>query len=153
MFTFLSNNGYLEHRIQTGFLPKLSGTFELTAQMANIINKARIKQRSLVTTSLDLKNPFGEVHHNLIPAVLSYHHTPDETQHLIRSLNSDFCTSIVTDSCQTPFIKVDRGVFQGDCHSTFSSTISPIRNSINLAFLSTPFVMSTGFNSQMILPL
>ena len=59
MFTFLSNNGYLEHRIQTGFLPKLSGTFELTAQMANIINKARIKQRSLVTTSLDLKNPFG----------------------------------------------------------------------------------------------
>ena len=36
MFTFLSNNGYLEHRIQKGFLPKLSGTFEHTAQMALI---------------------------------------------------------------------------------------------------------------------
>ena len=39
MFTFLSNNGYSEHRIQKRFLPKLSGTFEHTAQTANIINK------------------------------------------------------------------------------------------------------------------
>ena len=29
------------------------------------INKARIKQRSVVITLLDLKNVFGEVHHNL----------------------------------------------------------------------------------------
>ena len=71
MFTFLLQNGYIEHRIQKGFLPKLSGTFEHTAQMAIIINKARIKQRSLIITLLDLKNAFGEVHHTLIPAVLS----------------------------------------------------------------------------------
>ena len=71
MFTFLSQNGYIEHRIQKGFLPKLSGTFEHTAQMAIIIDKARIKQRSLIITLLDLKNAFGEVHHTLIPAVLS----------------------------------------------------------------------------------
>ena len=98
MFTFLSNNGYLEHRIQKGFLPNLSGTLEHTAQMANIINKARINHRSLVITLLDLKNAFREVHHNLIPAVLSYHHIPDEIQHLIRSLYTDFHTSIVTDT-------------------------------------------------------
>ena len=34
--------------------------------MSNIINEVRIKQRSLVITSLDLKNTFDEVHHNLI---------------------------------------------------------------------------------------
>ena len=117
MFTFLSQNGYIEHRIQKGFLPKLSGTFEHTAQMANIINKARIKQRSLIITLLDLKNAFGEVHHTLIPAVLSYHNIPNEIQHLVRSLYSNFHTSIVTDSYQTPFIKVGRGVLQGDCLS------------------------------------
>ena len=117
MFAFLSKNGYIEHRIQKGFLPKLSGTFEHTAQMANIINKARTKQRSLIITLLDLKNAFGEVHHNLIPAVLSYHHIPNEIQHLIRSLYSNFHTSIITDSYQTPFIKVGRGVLQGDCLS------------------------------------
>ena len=117
MFTFLSEKEYIDHRIQKGFLPKLSGTFEHTAQMANIINKARTKQRSLIITLPDLKNAFGEVHHNLIPAVLSDHHNLNEIQHLIGSLYSNFHTSIITDSYQTPFIKVGRGVLQGDCLS------------------------------------
>ena len=34
MFSYLSSNKYLEHKIQKGFLPKLSGTFEHTAQIA-----------------------------------------------------------------------------------------------------------------------
>ena len=113
MFTFLSQNGYIEHHIQKGFLPKLSGTFEHTAQMANIITKARIKQRSLIITLLNLKNAFGEVHNTLIPAVLSYHNIPNEIQHLVRILYSNFHTSIVTDSYQTPFIKVGRVSFKG----------------------------------------
>ena len=45
--------------IQKGFTPNLSGTLEHTVQMTNIINNARIKQRSLVITLLDLKNAFG----------------------------------------------------------------------------------------------
>ena len=48
MFAFLKANGYIEHQIQKGFLPKLTGTFEHTAQMASVINAARIKQKSLV---------------------------------------------------------------------------------------------------------
>jgi hypothetical protein len=63
MYSFLNANNFIEHNIQKGFTPNLSGTLEHTAQMANIINKARIKQRSLVITLLDLKNAFGEVHH------------------------------------------------------------------------------------------
>ena len=72
MFAFLSANGYIENRIQKGFMPKLSGTYEHTAQMSQLINKAIIKQRSVVITLLDLINAFGEVHHNLIAAVLKY---------------------------------------------------------------------------------
>ena len=30
MFAFLSANGYIEHRIQKGFMPKLSSTYEHT---------------------------------------------------------------------------------------------------------------------------
>ena len=59
MFSYLSSNNYLEHKIQKGFLPKLSGTFEHTAQMAQVSNKATVKQKSLVITLLDLKNAFG----------------------------------------------------------------------------------------------
>ncbi|CAB3985277.1 Hypothetical predicted protein [Paramuricea clavata] len=92
----------------------MSGTLEHTAQMANIINKARIKQRSLVITLLDLKNAFGEVHHNLITSVLDYHHIPEHVKLIIKSLYSDFKTSIITSEFRTPFIPVRRGVLQGD---------------------------------------
>ena len=85
--------------------------------MAHIINKARTKQRSLIITLLDLKNAFGEVHHNLIYKVLEYHHIPDHIKNLIRSLYTDFQTSIITEQFNTAFIKVGRGVLQGDCLS------------------------------------
>ena len=85
--------------------------------MANIINKARIKQRSLVITLLDLKNAFGEVHHNLIQSVLDYHHIPFHVKDIIRSLYTDFKTSVITSEFRTPFVTVGRGVLQGDCLS------------------------------------
>ena len=70
IYSFLTANNIIEHNIQKGFAPNLSGFLEHTAQMANIINKARIKQCSLVISLLDLKNALGEVHHNLITSVL-----------------------------------------------------------------------------------
>ena len=117
MYSFLVSNCFIEHSIQKGFTPNLSGTLEHTAQMANIINNARIKQRSLVITLLDLKNAFGEVHHNLIQSVLDYHHIPEQTKSIIKSLYTDFKTSFITSGFRTPFITVGRGVLQGDCLS------------------------------------
>ena len=117
MYSFLVSNCLIEHSIQKGFTPNLSGTLEHTVQMANIINNARITQRSLVITLLDLKNAFGEVHHNLIQSVLDYHHIPEHTKSIIKSLYTDFKTSIITSGFRTPFISVGRGVLQGDCLS------------------------------------
>ena len=84
MFTFLLDNNLIEHKIQKGFTPNISGTFEHTAQMSHIINQARTKQRSLAITLLDLKNACG-VHHNLFQSVLSYHHIPDHIKILIKA--------------------------------------------------------------------
>ena len=71
----------------------------------------------LVITLLDLKNAFGEIHHNLIQEVLNYHHVPEHIKYLIRSLYTDFKTSILTYDFHIPFITVGRGVLQGDCLS------------------------------------
>ena len=57
LFSFVSANKYVEKN-QICALPKLTGKFEHTAQMANIISTARIKQRSVVITLLELKNVF-----------------------------------------------------------------------------------------------
>ena len=44
MFSYLLANNLIEHNIKKGFTPYISGTFEHTAQMAYIINQARIRQ-------------------------------------------------------------------------------------------------------------
>ena len=93
---FLLENNYIESKIQKGFTPKISGTPEHASQMANVTNKARIKQRSLIITLLDLKIFFGEIHRKLIFEVLMYHHIPIHIWNLIRNRYTDFCTSIIT---------------------------------------------------------
>ena len=85
--------------------------------MANIIDKARKSHRSVVITLLDLKNAFGEVHHNLFQKVLLYHHIPDKTQTLISSLYDGFHTAAITHHYSMPAFPVRRGVLQGDCLS------------------------------------
>ena len=51
------------------FYPRYLWNFKHSTQMASIISKSCIKQRSLVITLLDRKNTFNEVHHNLIQSV------------------------------------------------------------------------------------
>ena len=117
MYFFLTANNYIEHNIRKGLTPNISGNLEHTTQMANIINTARSKQRSLIITLLDLKNAFGEVHRNLITSVLNYHHILEHIKLIINDLYTNFKTLIITSSFQTPFIPVRRGVLQGNCLS------------------------------------
>ena len=117
--------------------------------MAVIINKASTKQYSRVITLLDLKNPFGEVHHNLIQTALDYHHIPDHIKLLVKSVYTDFKTSIITNEFCIPFVSIGDGVLQSDCLSPllltcnltrFSSTLN-LKNIVNLAFpISHPLV-------------
>ena len=95
LFVYLTKNNYIETNVQKGFTPGMTGTYEHTAQLAHIIRQAKKKQRSLVVTLLDLKNAFGEVHHNLIPLVLDYHHVSSELIDCIMSLYKDFTTTVV----------------------------------------------------------
>ena len=117
MYEFLLKNNYIENRIQKGFTPGVSGTFEHTSHLAYLIRRAKKQQRSLTIALLDLRNAFGEVHHKLIQTVLQYHQIPEHFQNCIGNLYSDFRTTVVTESYQTPFLKVNKGVLQGDCLS------------------------------------
>ena len=110
ILTFLKGNNYIEHNIQKGFLPKISGTYERTRQLAQIIRHAKLKQRTLVITLFDLKNAFGEVHHNLIIEILKYHHMPNEVQNMISDLYGNFTTRIACKDYITDPILVERRV-------------------------------------------
>ena len=110
IFVLLCSNKFIEHETQKGFIPKLSGTLELTSLMAHIIKRARYRQRSLVITLLDLKNAFGEAHHNFIRELLRYHHVPNHIQQLNSALYTDSRTFIITHDCNTSVLPVRRRV-------------------------------------------
>ena len=117
IFTFVVENNYVETNIQKGFWSNISGTIEHTELLTNYLKQAKSKQRQLVVTLFDLKNAFGEVHHNLIKNVLKYHHIPPSIINLVNSLYSDYFISIITKDFITNPIKVSRGVLQGECFS------------------------------------
>ena len=86
-----------------------------------MIRDAKLKQKPLVITLLDLKNAFGEVQHSLIYTVLRYHHVPDhftrDFTSIIRSLYDGFQTSVTTKEYTAPFINIEKGVLHSDCLS------------------------------------
>ena len=57
----------------------------------------------------DLKNAFGEVHHNLIRKVLEFHHVPGHVIELITNLYTGYHVSILTKEYITNPIEVSRG--------------------------------------------
>ena len=117
IYSYLVQNEYIETNIQKGFWKGISGTIKHNELLTHIINHARKNQRHLVITLLDLKNAFGEVHHNLLQTILSYHHIPSEISGLIRNIYEDYTVSIGTKELVTSPMKVGKGVIQGDCLS------------------------------------
>ena len=106
---FLTSNNYIETN-QKGFVNGISGTFEHTNHLAYVINNARKSQRSLTVTLLDLRNAFGEVHHNLIDCVLEYHHVLENIRKIVKNLYCCLKTSILTEKFVTDFVHMQKGV-------------------------------------------
>ena len=117
IYGFLVTNKFIETNIQKGFWDDISGTVEHTEHLTYIINHARLHQRQVIVTLLDLRNAFGTVDHRLIKKVLQYHHIPVEIQSIIHSYYDNYKIRIGTSSFTTDPIYVKNGVLQGDCLS------------------------------------
>ena len=162
IFDFLKINGFVENKIYKGFTHKVSGTLESTAMMGNIINKARIKQRSVVITLLDLKNAFGMciiiLLHSFLPTMiylkasnlLSQVFIPT-SKHLLSWIITNFQPFLSAgESCKV----IASALYFLTCASTLSFSSLKQRNSNNLAFLRLKILIAcsiqcTGFSLLM----
>jgi len=123
--------------------------------MAHVIHKARIKQRSVIITLLDLKNAVGEVHHNLIKSVLAHHHIPESVQALIPSLYTDCHSYIISDNFSVEYFKVMAPITL-TCALIYLSSSLHKRSTNNLVFrhtikMTAYSILPTGFNLRMTL--
>ena len=114
IYSYCVENSYIDTKTQKGFWEGISGTIENNEALTYAINQARLRQKSLVITLIDLKNAFGEVNHNLIRSVLQFHHLPPEIAYIIMEIYNDFRIPIASDNYITSPIPVKRGVLQGD---------------------------------------
>jgi len=143
LFNFLDKNNFIDKKIQKGFWPGCDGVAEHTDVLTHIMEDARKHSRSLIITLLDLKNAFGEVHHDLIRSSLRYHHVPDSFITLFNDIYSNATTSVAFNKKQTHDMKVNQGVLQGDpcspllfniCFNTLMKTLDQPRFK-NLGFI------------------
>ena len=65
---------------------------------------AKLNNKGLVVTLLDLRNAFGEVNHELIKASLKYHHVPDLFFDLFSNIYQYSRTAITFDNKWTQFL-------------------------------------------------
>ena len=82
--------------------------------MKEAIQHAKLNNKTLHATWLDLKDAFGSVPHVLIPYVMSYYHIPQQIITYITSLYSKLEGKVYTKEWESEFYKFLRGVFQGD---------------------------------------
>ena len=60
-----------------GFWSDISGTIEHTQTLTYLLPHAKLKQRNVVVTLIDLKNTFDKVHHQFLRKTLSFHNIPN----------------------------------------------------------------------------
>ena len=106
LYKFLCNNDFIDEKIQKGFWPKSDGVSEHSEMLGHIIRDAKKRSRSVIITLLDLRNAFGEVHHNLINACLQYHHVPELFTKLFNDIYKDSTNSFSFNRMKSNPIKI-----------------------------------------------
>ena len=114
LYKYLDENGYIDKHSQKEFWPSIDGVAEHTSQLTFLMKDAKLHQRSIIITLLDLKNAFGEISHNLISSALLHHHVPEQFIGIISNIYRLSQISVSVGKELTPLISVRRGVLQGD---------------------------------------
>jgi hypothetical protein len=109
---FMRLNNYIS-QVQKGFKAETPGCLEHSFTMFEALLDAKMEQRQIVVTWLDLRNAYGSVKHNLIQFALSWFHVPLIIQELIFDYYDKICAQVRTSNWATLFFFFDLGLFQG----------------------------------------
>jgi len=111
-------NSYIKRHTQKGFLSGVAGCVEHAFTLWEAIREAKVEQRQIVVSWIDLANAYGSVRHNLIQHALNWYHVPSEIQLLVFNYYNKLCAKVTTSKWNTPFFLFDIGLIQGCVLST-----------------------------------
>ena len=115
----LTSTKTIQTTVQKGFLLGISGAIEHDLVLDDVLSEARKHRKNLHMLLIDLKNAFGSAPHSRIIWALQRFGAPAWVQSYVRNFYSDVNTKMQCKTWETDFLRVKRGVLQGD-------TLSPL---------------------------
>jgi hypothetical protein len=97
---------------QKGFLPKRAGCTEHTAVENMIINDAKMKKKNLFILSLDLRDAFGSIPHDLMKINMKKVGIPKPIRKAVMNTYEEAFIDVLTRRGETDNILIDKGVKQ-----------------------------------------
>ena len=90
------------------------GCLEHSFTMFEALLDAKMEQRQIVVSWLDLRNAYGSVRHNLVQFALNWFHVPLLVQKLVFDYYDKICAQLKTNKWSTLFFYFDLA-FPGVC--------------------------------------
>lgn len=115
---YIVTNGYIDRKIQKGFLYGLPGCLEHSFALFEALREAKLHHRQIVISWIDLANAYGSVRHNLVQFALSWYHFPESIRKLLLDYYDKLMATVITENWSTGFFAFDIGLFQGCVLST-----------------------------------
>lgn len=115
---YMLANGYIDSRVQKGFLEGVAGCVEHTTMQWEMIKHAKSKQRQIVMAWLDLENAYGSMRHMLVQFALKWFHVPQKISELVFRYYESIFLKVVTDDWCSDYFHLGIGVPQGCTAST-----------------------------------
>ena len=111
--SFLLKNSLIDHSIQKGGIPGISGCLEHTSILSQAIREAKKEKKNLVVTWLDIANAYGSIPHDVINHALGNAHLPTRVKELIANYYKDLRVRFTTKEFTTGWQKVEKGIITG----------------------------------------
>ena len=74
---YMLKNGYIDTRVQKGFIERLAGCVEHFETVHAALLDARTRKKNLCVRWIDLANAYGSVRHSMILFTLEWYYIPD----------------------------------------------------------------------------
>ena len=111
-------NGYIDSKLQKGFIERLSGCVNHAESVHAALLDARSKKKNLCVSWIDLANAYGSVRHSMILFTLEWYHIPVGFSEIIFAYYEGLVASVLVGQEQTKWFRFGIGVFQGCTLST-----------------------------------
>jgi len=115
---FMLKNGYINSKVQKGFMAEVAGCVEHSETMYRMLTDAKNSKRDLCVCWIDLANAYGSVKHALFQFALEWYHVPSQFCEVIFNYYEGLMAAVVVGELTTAWFRFMIGVFQGCTAST-----------------------------------